>query len=92
MPYIHLIRTRKRNPVPTLKCECGLRIPVISNAAAVATAIEDHVWEHVKHEHDQAKAVQESNRLCDLLITQALRVALAGQLENGKKPAVGCLY
>ncbi len=79
MPYLYLVPTPKdRNP-PTVKCECGSEILLIPDIKEMSAAIENHVWEHVKNDNDLARAVQESNRLCDLLIAQIFALAFEAE-------------
>jgi hypothetical protein len=59
----------------TVKCECGLEILMVPDLKAMSNAIETHVLAHVKKKKDSADAIQESERIWNLLIVQVLEKA-----------------
>ncbi len=61
----------KTNTATTITCECGTEICLTQDLTAMSQAIEDHVAEHLKKEHDVAK----SENIRDNLIAQTFLLA-----------------
>lgn len=57
-----------------IKCECGHEILLIPDVTVMSEAIETHITEHTK-KFKGSNAAVESERLRDILIAQALKLA-----------------
>ena len=64
-------RSVKKN-LPSIKCECGHEIPLVSDFKALGKAIEEHTTEHAKK---SALTQKEIDNLVDNLIAQVLKKA-----------------
>jgi len=70
------MNTVKENPRKIsliIRCECGVRIPLIGNPEEMGRQIEEHAEVHDQKKNDLSKGQDESNRIQDLLMKQVFQ-------------------
>jgi hypothetical protein len=63
-----------------IKCECGAKIPLLSDVKAMGEAIEVHIALHLEGVRSKPCTTLEADRLRDSLIIQVL--SIAGESEG----------
>ena len=71
----------------TITCECGVEIDVVTNAKAMSNSIDDHIVIHMQNIEGLATAA-EADRIKDVLIRQAFKIAIQSKDEKMKKDRI----